>query len=125
MPLHIIVTNLNQHEYVRRKKWMIVKVWSPECMEAFENRKTALTTAPVLGFPDFALPFILEVDSSYQGVRVTFFQIPEGKEVFWLMLATKDHHSVMQKCSFKSTGKLTSPLFENGRLLIHHPGLHK
>lgn len=55
-------------------------------MDAFKNLKTALTTAPVLGFPDFALPFILEVDSSYQGVRVTFFQIPEGKEVFWLML---------------------------------------
>lgn len=86
-PLHIIVTNLNQHEYVRRKKWMIVKLWLPECMDAFKNLKTALTTVPVLGFPDFALPFILEVDSSYQGVRVTFFQIPEGKEVFWLMLA--------------------------------------
>lgn len=34
----------------------------------FEDLKTKLTTAPVLAYADFSLPFILEVDASYGGL---------------------------------------------------------
>jgi len=33
-----------------------------------EQLKSALTTAPVLGFPDFAKPFIVETNASSYGI---------------------------------------------------------
>ena len=42
--------------------------WTAECTQAFETLKDKLTTASVLGYPDFIEPFILEVDSSSEGI---------------------------------------------------------
>ena len=39
-------------------------VWTPECDNAFVNLKQLLTTAPVLTFPKFEVPFMLETDAS-------------------------------------------------------------
>lgn len=36
--------------------------------------KSALTTTPVLGFPNFAKPFIVEIDASSYGIRVVLRQ---------------------------------------------------
>ena len=35
-------------------------VWSPECQDAFERLKMLLTTAPILCYPTFQRPFILD-----------------------------------------------------------------
>ena len=37
-------------------------MWSKECQEGFDALKHALTTAPVLAYPDYTQPFILETD---------------------------------------------------------------
>jgi O-acetyl-ADP-ribose deacetylase (regulator of RNase III) len=38
--------------------------WTPECEEAFQKLKQALTTAPILAMPDFNRDFILTTDAS-------------------------------------------------------------
>ena len=38
--------------------------WGPQSQRAFEELKKLLISAPVLAFPDFEQPFILETDAS-------------------------------------------------------------
>ena len=38
--------------------------WSTDCEKAFQTLKTALTSPPILGYPDMNKPFILTTDSS-------------------------------------------------------------
>ena len=54
--------------------------WTPACTEAFQILKHKLTSAPVLGFPDFELPFTLEVDSSLEGIGAVLSQKQGRKE---------------------------------------------
>ena len=42
--------------------------WTPQSQIVFEKLKKLLTSAPVLAFPDFSVPFILETDASLQGL---------------------------------------------------------
>ena len=49
-------------------------VWSPQCQQAFEKLKALLTSAPVLAFPEFANPFILETDASGAGLGAVLAQ---------------------------------------------------
>ena len=42
--------------------------WTPECQSAFERLKVKLTTAPVLAYPDYGRPFILDTDASDVGI---------------------------------------------------------
>ena len=53
--------------------------WSLECTEAFEALKQRLTTTPVLAYADFSLPFIVEIDASYQGLGAVLSQEQEGR----------------------------------------------
>ena len=42
--------------------------WTSECQSAFEELRRNLTAAPILAFPDFEKPFILDTDASDFGV---------------------------------------------------------
>ena len=42
--------------------------WTLECQHSFEELKYKLTTAPVLAYPDFSKPFILDTDASDFGI---------------------------------------------------------
>ena len=42
--------------------------WTPECQQAFEDLKGKLVSSPVLTFPDFDKSFVLETDTSIQGL---------------------------------------------------------
>ena len=46
--------------------------------EAFDALKEALSTAPVLGYPDFSREFILEIDASLNGLGTILSQ--QGKD---------------------------------------------
>lgn len=49
-------------------------LWGPPQQEAFEALKTALTTAPVLQYPDYDKPFIVNTDASDTAVGAVLMQ---------------------------------------------------
>ena len=54
-------------------------VWSQACEEAFRKLKELLTTAPILRFPNFNEPFILETDATGSGLGAVLAQPqPDG-----------------------------------------------
>jgi len=48
---------------------------------SFESLKSRLVSAPVLAYANFALPFILEVNASYQGLGAVLSQEQDSKVV--------------------------------------------
>lgn len=60
---------------------MLVKYWSPECQCAFETLKQCLVSDEVLCFPDFTLPFEIEVDTSFIGIGAVLYQWQAGKRL--------------------------------------------
>lgn len=68
---------------------MIGKLLSPRFMAAFEKLKTALTTAPVFGFPDYIFAFfylfwkwILHT----RELELYSVSLRMQREEFWIML---------------------------------------
>ncbi|KAE8184798.1 hypothetical protein CF336_g7658, partial [Tilletia laevis] len=55
--------------------------WTGKQQQAFDDLKRALTTTPILRRPDYARPFILDVDASAVGFGAALIQLQEdGKE---------------------------------------------
>ena len=54
--------------------------WTSECDRAFNHLKQLLTSAPVLSYPDFSKPFLLDTDASNEGIGAVLSQIHEGTE---------------------------------------------
>ena len=62
---------------VKGTKRRILK-WTMKHQNAFDALKEALSTAPVLGYPDFSREFILETDASLNGLGTILSQ--QGKD---------------------------------------------
>lgn len=73
--------------YYRRSVWNYGKIaraftdltknafiWWSSATLAFQHLKTALTSVPVLGLPDFSQPFTVECDASSEGVDAILLQ---------------------------------------------------
>ena len=54
--------------------------WTDECEHAFEKLRHLLTTTPLLAYPDFDRPFILDTDASAVGIGAVLSQINTGQE---------------------------------------------
>ena len=48
--------------------------WMEDCQTGFDNLKNALTSAPILAYPDYSKPFILETDASLKGLDAVLSQ---------------------------------------------------
>ena len=56
-------------------------LWTGDCQRAFEKLRQALITAPVLAFPDYNKPFILDTDASDTGIGAVLSQLDaKGRE---------------------------------------------
>ena len=51
--------------------------WTPECQEAFLKLRQRLCSAPILAFPNFSKPFILDTDASNTGIGGVLSQLDE------------------------------------------------
>lgn len=54
--------------------------WTPECQKAFENLKEALTTTPVLAYPQAEGQYVLDTDASDKALGAVLSQVQDGKE---------------------------------------------
>lgn len=75
--------------------------WGKEQTEAFLNLKEKLTTAPVLGYPDFSVPFILETDASLKGLGAVLSQVQDDSKIViaYASRSLKRHEKNMQNYS--------------------------
>lgn len=69
-------------------------MWGDTAEEAFELLKEALVSAPVLAYPDFSLPFIVETDACNIGVGAVLAQLEHPVAYYSRKLS-----SVRQKAS--------------------------
>ena len=62
------------HQLIEKNREFI---WTDQCQEAFEQLRQKLVSAPVLSFPDFSKPFVLETDASDTGIGSVLSQIQD------------------------------------------------
>ena len=63
--------------------------WTDEMQKAFERLKFKLTSPPVLAFPDFDQPFVVETDASSVAVGAVLTQRKEDKRVQPIQYASR------------------------------------
>lgn len=54
--------------------------WTEKHQQAFDAIKVALTSPPILAFPDYSKPFIVYTDASSNGLGAVLSQVQDGKE---------------------------------------------
>ncbi|GFR22593.1 retrovirus-related Pol polyprotein from transposon 17.6, partial [Trichonephila clavata] len=67
-------------------------LWTDECEEAFNSLKAALTSSPILVYPDPEKQFILDTDASHESVGAVLSQEINGQEhviAYWSKCLSK------------------------------------
>jgi len=79
-PLHRLVADLirSKRKSKGHRKCSIGENWDEECKQGFQSLKERLVSAPVLGYANFANPFVLEIDASHAGLGAVLSQDQEG-----------------------------------------------
>ena len=92
-PLNALIIPPAHQVKVRRgemkKSELTEFIWSKECQEGFDALKQALTTAPVLAYPDYTKPFILETDASLKGLGAVLSQKGNDGEIRVIAYASR------------------------------------
>ncbi|GFX69301.1 retrovirus-related Pol polyprotein from transposon opus [Trichonephila clavipes] len=55
-------------------------IWTGECDNAFNKLKDALTSAPILAYPEIGKQFILDTDASHESIGAVLSQEIDGQE---------------------------------------------
>lgn len=67
--------------------------WSLEAEEIFQQLKHAMTTTPVLEFPDYTLPFVIETDASGKGLGAVLMQ--QGMPLAYMSKGLTERHQAL------------------------------
>lgn len=78
-PLHKVVAELGSGGSNKSTKKQVKELWTDECQQSFNKLKSLLTSAPILAYPDYNKPFILETDASNDGLGAVLSQEQDGK----------------------------------------------
>ncbi len=70
------MSNLSTNSQRKIKKFL----WTTDCQEAFDSLKSKLTEAPILSYPNFSEPFILDTDASNTAIGAVLTQVVNGQE---------------------------------------------
>jgi len=54
--------------------------WTQQCQDSFDQTVRVLSSPEVLTYPDFQLPFVVNIDASYDGLGATLSQNKDGQE---------------------------------------------
>ena len=77
-PLHALLGGTcKRKQRTNNDNGQFVERWNESCDIAFCELKKRLVSSPVLGYPDFTKPFILETDASLQGLGAVLSQHQE------------------------------------------------
>lgn len=76
-------------------------IWTANCQAAFETLKEKLIGAEILGYPDFDLPFRLEIDACSLGYGAILSQVQDGKVVVIAYASKKINEPIQNFSSFK------------------------
>ena len=78
-PIQELVRQLLRLQESKRHSVPIGDHWDDQSQSSFEDIKEPLISAPVLGFADFSIPFVLKTDASQQGLGAILSQVQHGK----------------------------------------------
>ena len=80
--------------------------WTTKHQEVFDALKEALSTAPVLGYPDFSREFILEIDASLNGLGAVLSQQGKDRQICVIAYASHSLHPSERSMHNYSSAKL-------------------
>ena len=104
-PLHKLITELADGG--KKKQGPIrSEHWGDVCQQAFQELKTTLTNAPVLAYPDYSKPFVVETDASDRGLGAVLSQRQEDGKLRVVAYASRSLHGPEKNMEHYSSMKL-------------------
>ena len=75
----LIPTTAKSKKTGKKKTKMPLWIWEKEQQQAFESLRESLSSASILSYPDFDLPFEVHTDASSVGLGAVLYQLQQGK----------------------------------------------